>query len=245
MTHQIHKSSEISSNVKLGSNVKIGPFCYISGEIEIADNTELISHTNIFGNVKIGSNNKIYPFSNIGCDPQDLKYEGEDSSLTIGDNNLIRENVTISKGTKGDKMITSIGNNNLFMTGTHVAHDCTLGNNNILANQATLAGHVKIFDNVIIGGISAVLQFITIGSYSMIGGMSGIDRNIMPGSLVMGNRAKLRGLNLVGLRRNNFSNEEIRNIEEILESHRRLLVSQGHSEEDSYNIIRGKMREIE
>jgi len=228
MTHQIHKTSEVSSKVKIGKNVNIGPFCFIDGNIEIGDNTVIISHSNLFGNIKIGNSNKIYPFTNIGCDPQDLKYEGEDSYLIIGNNNLIRENVTISKGTKGDDMVTKIGDRNLFMTGTHVAHDCILGNNNILANQATLAGHVKIFDNVIIGGLSAILQFITIGSYTMIGGMSGIDKNILPGSLVMGNRAKLRGLNLVGLRRNNFTNQDIREIQEI------------HKDENYLNKLRNK-----
>ncbi|MDC0862104.1 acyl-ACP--UDP-N-acetylglucosamine O-acyltransferase, partial [Alphaproteobacteria bacterium] len=215
MTQIIHKSSDISSSVKLGKNVLIGPFCHIDGNIEISDNTQIISNSCIYGNVKIGSGNKIYPFTNIGCDPQDLKFEGEDSYLTIGNNNIIRENVTISKGTKGDNLITTIGSSNLFMTGTHVAHDCVIGNQNIFANQATLAGHVKIIDNVIIGGLSAVQQFITIGSYSMIGGMSGVDKNIMPASLVLGNRAKLRGLNLVGLRRADFSNEEIRKIKHL------------------------------
>ena len=215
MTQIIHKTSDISSSVKLGKNISIGPFCHIDGNIEINDDTEIISNTCIYGNVKLGTGNKIYPFTNIGCDPQDLKFEGEDSYLEIGNNNTIRENVTISKGTKGDNLITKIGNSNLFMTGTHVAHDCLIGNKNIFANQATLAGHVKICDNVIIGGLSAVQQFITIGSYSMIGGMSGVDKNIMPASLVIGNRAKLRGLNLVGLRRANFSNEEIRKIEHL------------------------------
>ena len=201
----IHKSSEVSTYVKIGKNVSIGPFCFIDGNIDIGDNTEILSHSCIFGNVKIGKENKIYPFTNIGCDPQDLKFECEDSHLIIGDNNIIRENVTISKGTKGDNMITKIGNSNLLMNGTHIAHDCQIGNKNIFATNAAIAGHVKIINNVIIGGQSAVQQFITIGSYSMIGGMTGVDKNILPASLVLGNRAKLRGLNLVGLRRAEFS----------------------------------------
>jgi len=213
MPQLIHKSSEVSTSVKIGKNVSIGPFCFIDGNIEIDDNTQIVSHSCIFGNVKIGKENKIYPFTNIGCDPQDLKFEGEDSHLLIGDNNIIRENVTISKGTKGDNMITKIGNSNLLMNGTHIAHDCQIGNKNVLATNAAIAGHVKIIDNVIIGGQSAVQQFITIGSYSMIGGVTGVDRNILPASLVLGNRAKLRGLNLVGLRRAKFSKEEIKKIE--------------------------------
>ena len=215
MTQLIHKTSEISNSVKIGNNVSIGPYCYIDGNITIGDGTNIISHSCIFGNTTIGSNNKIYPFTNIGCDPQDLKYEGEDSILVIGDNNVIRENVTISKGTKADNLTTQIGNSNLFMNGTHIAHDCQIGNHNIFATNAAIAGHEKILNKVIIGGLSAVQQFTTIGSYSMIGGASAVDKNIMPASLVFGNRAKLRGLNLIGLRRANFTNEEIRIIESL------------------------------
>ena len=215
MTQLIHKTSEISKSVKIGNNVSIGPYCYIDGNIIIGDGTNILSHSCIFGNTTIGSNNKIYPFTNIGCDPQDLKYEGEDSILVIGDNNVIRENVTISKGTKADNFKTQIGNSNLFMNGTHIAHDCQIGNHNIFATNAAIAGHAKILNKVIIGGLSAVQQFTTIGSYSMIGGASAVDKNIMPASLVFGNRAKLRGLNLIGLRRANFTNEEIRIIESL------------------------------
>ena len=215
MTQLIHKTSEISNSVKIGNNVSIGPYCYIDGNITIGDDTNIVSHSCIFGNTTIGNNNKIYPFTNIGCDPQDLKYEGEDSILVIGDNNTIRENVTISKGTKADNLITKIGNSNLFMNGTHIAHDCQIGNQNIFATNAAIAGHAKILNKVIIGGLSAIQQFTTIGSYSMIGGASAVDKNIMPASLVFGNRAKLRGLNLVGLRRANFTNEEFKIIEKL------------------------------
>jgi UDP-N-acetylglucosamine acyltransferase len=215
MTQLIHKTSEISNSVKIGNNVSIGPYCYIEGNITIGNNTNIISHSCIFGSTTIGNNNKIYPFTNIGCDPQDLKYEGEDSILVIGNNNVIRENVTISKGTKADNQITYIGNSNLFMNGTHIAHDCQIGDQNIFATNAAIAGHAKILNKVIIGGLSAVQQFTTIGSYSMIGGASAVDKNIMPASLVFGNRAKLRGLNLVGLRRANFTNDEIKIIEKL------------------------------
>ena len=212
---QIHQSSFLSKNVKLGQNIKIGPFCYLDGEINIGDNTELKSHVVISGNVSIGNNNIFYPFSNIGCDPQDLKFKGEDSNLFIGDLNIFRENVTISKGTKDGGMLTHINNKNLFMTGVHIAHDCKIGNENILVNQVTLGGHVNIMNNVVVGGLSAIIQFVTIGSYSMIGGMSGIDKNVLPFSLAIGNRAKLRGLNLVGIRRNNFDKTEINRINDI------------------------------
>ena len=215
MTYQIHPSSIISDNVTLGDNVIIGPHCYLNGNISIDDNTKLKSHVVVSGNTNIGKNNIFFPFSNIGCDPQDLKYKGEESSLNIGDGNIFRENVTISKGTKDGGMKTNIENNNLFMTGVHIAHDCLIGNNNIFVNQVTLGGHINIMNNVVVGGLSAIIQFVTIGSYSMIGGMSGIDKNVLPFSLALGNRAKLRGLNLVGIRRNNFTKTEISRINEI------------------------------
>jgi len=215
MTSQVHPSSYISSKVELASNVKIGPFCYLDGNIIIGENTELKSHIVISGNTQIGKNNIFYPFSNIGCDPQDLKFKGEDSNLFIGDSNIFRENVTVSKGTKDGGMATHINNKNLFMTGVHIAHDCNIGNENIFVNQVTLGGHVKIMNKVVIGGLSAIIQFVTIGSYSMIGGMSGIDKNVLPFSLAIGNRAKLRGLNLVGIRRNNFDKLEINRINSI------------------------------
>ena len=215
MTSQVHPSSYISDKVNLANNVKIGPYCYLNGNIDIGENTELKSNVVISGNTKIGKNNIFYPFSNIGCDPQDLKFKGEDSNLFIGDSNIFRENVTISKGTKDGGMLTHINNKNLFMTGVHIAHDCKIGNENILVNQVTLGGHVNIMNNVVIGGLSAIIQFVTIGSYSMVGGMSGIDKNVLPFSLVIGNRAKLRGLNLVGIRRNSFDKSEIKRINSI------------------------------
>ena len=217
MTSLIHPSSTIGKSVKLGDNIEIGPYCNIDGEISIGEGTIIKSHVSITGNTTIGKNNIFYPFSNIGCDPQDLKFSGEDSFLEIGNSNTFRENVTISKGTKDGGMVTSIKDNNLFMTGVHIAHDCKINNNNIFVNQVTLGGHVNILDNVVIGGLSAVIQFVTIGSYSMIGGMSGIDKNVLPFSLAIGNRAKLRGLNLVGIRRNNFNKEEIKKISSLHE----------------------------
>ena len=215
MMSQVHPNSFISDKVKLGKNVKIGPFCYLDGYINIGDNTELKSHVVVSGNTTIGTNNIFYPFSNIGCDPQDLKYDGEESYLIIGNNNIFRENVTISKGTKDGGLKTLIQDNNLFMTGVHIAHDCIIGNDNIFVNQVTLGGHVNIMNNVVVGGLSAIIQFVTIGSYSMIGGMSGIDKNVLPFSLAIGNRAKLRGLNLVGIRRKNFNKSEISRINDI------------------------------
>ncbi len=212
MTSLIHPSSTIAKTVQLGNDVRVGPYCNIEGDIIIGDRTELKSHVSISGNTTIGKDNIFYPFSNIGCDPQDLKFSGEDSYLEIGNSNTFRENVTISKGTKDGGMLTKIKDHNLFMTGVHIAHDCKINNHNIFVNQVTLGGHVNINDYVVIGGLSAVIQFVTIGSYSMVGGMSGIDKNVLPFSLVIGNRAKLRGLNLVGIRRHNFNKDQINKI---------------------------------
>ena len=219
MMSQVHPNSFISKEVQIGNNVKIGPFCNLIGNIKIDNDTELKSHISITGKTTIGKNNIFYPFSNIGCDPQDLKFKGEDSELIIGDGNIFRENVTISKGTLDGGMKTIIQNDNLFMTGVHIAHDCKIGNQNIFVNQVTLGGHVNIMNNVVVGGLSAIIQFVTIGSYSMIGGMSGIDKNVLPFSLAIGNRAKLRGLNLVGIRRKNFDKSEIKRINEIHEKY--------------------------
>jgi UDP-N-acetylglucosamine acyltransferase len=250
MTSQVHPSSYLSPTVKIGKNVNIGPFCNIDGNIEISDNTILKSHISISGNTVIGKNNTIYPFSNIGCDPQDLKFNGEDSFLTIGDNNIIRESVTVSKGTKDGGMYTTIGNGNLLMTGVHIAHDCNIGSHNIFVNQVTLGGHVRIMSNAVIGGLSAIIQFVTIGSYSMIGGMSGIDKNVLPFSLALGNRAKLRGLNLVGIRRGNFSKDDIQRIREYhdFKNEKNLKINLNHKIDqffDEYNnMINEKLGHI-
>jgi len=218
MPNNIHASSIIEPSVKLGDNITVGPFCYISGEVEIGDDCVLNSHVVISGKTKIGKANIFHPFANIGAEPQDLKFEGEDSSTIIGDNNVFRENVTIHSGTTtGNKYhdlynITKVGSGGLYMVGSHVAHDCVVGDNVILANNATLAGHVSVGDNVIVGGLSAVQQFVRIGDHAIIGGMSGIENDVVPYALVMGDRASLAGINLVGLKRRKFSKDEILNI---------------------------------
>ena len=211
----IHQSSVVDPKSKISKNVKIGPFCYVGPNVHLGENVELISNVHLEGNTKVGYGTRIFPFASIGTQPQDLKYNNEKNSTIIGDNNIIREYVTINPGTEGGGSKTIIGNNCLFMISSHIAHDCQIGNNNIFVNQVTLGGHVNILNNVVIGGLSAVIQFVTIGSHTMIGGMSGIDKNVLPFSLVIGNRAILRGLNLVGIRRNKFSKEDISRINEI------------------------------
>ena len=208
----IHSTAVINTKAELGSNVKIGPYCVIGENLKINDGTELISHVVLDGRTTIGANCRIFPFASIGHCPQDLKYSGEPSRLEIGANNVIREHVTINPGTKGGGMLTRIGNNCLFMVGSHVAHDCVIEDNAILVNNATLGGHVRVGEWGIIGGLSAVHQFVRIGKHAMIGGMSGIEHDVIPYGSVIGNRAKLSGLNIVGLKRRGFSREEIHDL---------------------------------
>jgi UDP-N-acetylglucosamine acyltransferase len=205
----IHKTAIVSDKAQIAKNVEIGPFCVIGDNVKIDEGTILKSHVVIDGNTTIGKNNIIFPFATVGLVPQDLKFAGEQSQLIIGDNNSIREHVTIHLGTKDGGMITKIGNNCLLMVGVHIAHDCIIGNNVILANNATLAGHVEVGNNVVIGGLSAVHQFVRIGGGAMIGGMSGVENDVIPFGLVMGERAHLAGINLVGMKRQNISRDEI------------------------------------
>ena len=209
----IHKTAVIDSKAKLDKNVQIGPYCVIGPNVEIRENTVIQSHVNISGNVKIGKDNKIYPFVSIN-DPQDLKYSGEPTSLIIGDNNKIREYVTINPGTASGGGKTVIGNNCLFMISSHIAHDCRVGNNVIIANNVPLGGHAIIEDNVVIGGNSAVQQFTRIGKMAMIGGMTGVLHDVIPYGLSTGNRNSLQGLNLIGLRRAKFENKDILGLSE-------------------------------
>jgi len=205
----IHKTAIIDPKAKISSGVSIGAFTVIGPNVEIGENTIIQSHVSIIGNTKVGKNNKIYPFASIGNDPQDLKFDGEVTKLEIGDNNKIREYVTVNPGTKGGGGLTKIGNNCLFMVSSHIAHDCLVEDNVILANNVPLGGHAHIEENVIIGGNSAVQQFTRVGKSSMIGGMCGVVRDIIPYAMVHGNRSILQGLNLIGLRRKNIPNKEI------------------------------------
>ena len=205
----IHKTSLIDKNAKISKNVKIGPFCYVGPGVELNENVELISNVHIEGDTKVGNGTKIFPFASIGTQPQDLKFKGEKNSLTIGENNLIREYVTINPGTEGGGSKTIIGNNCLFMISSHIAHDCKIGNNVIIANNVPLGGHVTIEDSVVIGGNSAVQQFTRIGRLAMIGGMTGVLKDVIPFGLSIGNRNYLQGLNLIGLRRHKYDNQKI------------------------------------
>ena len=205
----IHKTSIIDKNAKISQTAKIGPYTVIGPNVEIDDEVEIHSQVNIVGNTKIGKGTRIFPFASIGTEPQDRKYKGEKNSLVIGKNNIIREYVTINPGTKGGGTITKIGDNCLFMISSHVAHDCQIGNNVVIANNVPLGGHVIIEDSVIIGGNSAVQQFTRIGRLAMVGGMTGVLKDVIPFGLSFGNRNYLKGINLIGLRRNKYENKII------------------------------------
>ncbi len=215
--NSIHKSAIISKNCVIGDNVSIGAYSIIDDNVKIANNCKISSSVYIGGNTEIGESNTFHPFCSIGSIPQDLKYKGEKSKLIIGNRNVFREYCTANLGTIGDNMETIIGNSSLFMTGTHIAHDCIVGNKTIFANNATLGGHVHVDDYAVIGGLSAIHQYCKIGKLAMIGGMSAVENDVIPYSLAIGNRAKVTGINIIGLKRANYSKEDIREYSKIVD----------------------------
>lgn len=200
---KIHPTAQVSSRAKLAEGVEIGPFCVIGDEVEIGEGTQVGPHTVIEGPSTLGARNLIYGQSSIGTDPQDLKYKGEASVLRLGDDNRIREFVTINRGTEVAGNETIVGSGNLLMTGVHIAHDCRVGNHNILANSATLAGHVEVADGATVGAFSGVHQFCRVGDRAFIGGYSVITRDALPFVKTVGERgeAKTYGINTIGLER--------------------------------------------
>ncbi len=222
--NEIHPTAIIYETSTIGENVKIGPYSIVGPDVELADGVVLEAHVVVNGHTKIGANTKIFPYASIGLPPQDMKYKGEPSELIIGCNNIIREYVTMNPGTEGGGMLTEIGNNCLFMVGSHVAHDCRLGDHVVLVNNATLGGHVTLDEWVIIGGLSAVHQFARVGRHAMIGGMTGVEHDVIPYGSVTGNRARLQGLNIVGLKRRGFEREQIH---ELRNAYRLLFAPEG------------------
>lgn len=206
---EIHPTAVIGAGARVGTNVKIGPYSVVGENVVLGDNIELVSHVVVAGRTTIGAGTRIFPFSSIGHQPQDLKYKGEPSTLTIGTNCVIRENVTINPGTAAGNMTTKVGDNVLIMASAHVAHDCVVGNDVVLANYVGLAGHSIIGDYVRFGGMCAVHQFVRIGAHAFIGAQSMIDGDVIPYGMAVGNRARLAGLNLVGLKRRGFDRESI------------------------------------
>jgi UDP-N-acetylglucosamine acyltransferase len=208
----IDKTAIIYKGAEIGDSTEIGPYSVIKSGVKIGKNNRIASHVVIEGNTQIGDNNKIFQFASIGSVPQDLKYKGEDTRLIIGNNNVIREYVTMNPGTITGNGVTAVGDSNLFMMHVHIAHDCTIGNKTILANNATLAGHIEIQDYVILGGLCAIHQFVRVGESALIAGGSMVVQDIPPYLVASGDRAKIYGINRIGLERRGFSKEEIEKI---------------------------------
>ncbi|HZY12092.1 MAG TPA: acyl-ACP--UDP-N-acetylglucosamine O-acyltransferase [Beijerinckiaceae bacterium] len=205
----VHPFALVESGAELGMGVIIGPFCQVGRDVVLHDSVELISHAVVVGRTNVGARTRIFPFASIGHAPQDRKYAGEASILEIGADCVIREGVTINPGTAGGRMATNIGDRCTLLAQSHVAHDCRLGNDVVLANNVMLAGHVVVEDHAILGGGAAVQQFVRIGAHAFLGGLSGLESDIIPFGFASGNRARLTGLNLVGMRRRGFSRDSI------------------------------------
>ncbi len=208
----IHPSAIIAPTATLGDEVEIGAFSIIGEHAVIGNKVKIHHHVVIDGNTTIGDGCEIFPFASLGLPPQHIHYKGEPSELIIGKNNLIREQVTMHRGTELGNMKTVVGDNNLIFVGCHIAHDCIVGNHNILANYVGLGGHVEVGDFAYLGAYSAFHQFVRIGSYSIIGGQSAVVSDVIPFGNASGPRACLNGLNITGMKRRNFSNSEIQNL---------------------------------
>jgi UDP-N-acetylglucosamine acyltransferase len=209
MPKNIHPTAIVHPEAELAEDVAIGPYCLIGEHVKIGSGVELMSHVAIEGWTEIGEDCKFFPFSSIGTIPQDLKFQGEMSRLSIGKKNIFREFVTLNRGTTEGGGVTRIGDHNFFMAYVHVAHDCQIGNYVVMANAATLAGHIVIQDYAIVGGLVGIHQHVRVGCYAMVGGCSAVGMDVPPFTTAAGYRAKLYGLNLVGLRRHGFSNDRI------------------------------------
>jgi len=209
----IHPTAIIHPGAEVGSGVSIGPYTLIGDKVIIRDDVEIAGHVVIEGPSEIGGGTRIYPFASIGLAPQDLKYGGEETRLIVGERNVIREFVTFNRGTVGGGSLTSVGDDNLFMTQTHVAHDCIVGSHNIFANGASLAGHVTLYDHTTLGAYVGVHQFCRVGSYAFVGAYSKVVKDALPYARTDGAEAKCYGANTIGLRRKGFTNEAIRDIQ--------------------------------
>lgn len=205
----IHPSAVIERGAELGADVRVGPFCVVGPEVRLADGVELKSHVVVTGATTVGAGTVVFPFACIGEVPQDLKFRGESTRLVIGARNRIREYVTMNPGTEGGGGVTQVGDDGLFMAGSHVAHDCRIGDRVILVNNVAIAGHCVLEDDVIVGGLSGVHQFVRIGRGAMIGAVTMVTADVLPFGLVQGPRGHLDGLNLVGLKRRGASRDEI------------------------------------
>lgn len=216
--NQIHPTTIIEDGAEVADSVIIGPYCHIGSQVKLKSDVKLISHVSIAGNITLEERTVVFPFASLGHPSQDLKYQGEPSQTIIGHDTVIREYVTVQPGTQGGDLLTQVGNHCLLMVGSHVAHDCKVGNHVVLANNATLAGHVEIGDYAIVGGLAAIHQHVRVGEHAIIGGMSGVEKDVIPYGMVLGERAYLNGLNLVGLKRRGFSPEAVQQLMSIYQN---------------------------
>jgi len=205
----IHPTAIVEDGARLGVGVRIGPYSIVGREVALGDGCELVSHVVVAGRTTIGAGTRVFPFASLGHQPQDLKYKGEPSTLSIGRECIIREGVTMNPGTEGGGMVTTVGDRCAFLANSHVGHDCRVGNNVIFSNNVMLAGHCTVGDFVIIGGGAAVIQFARVGAHAFLGGMSGLENDLIPYGMALGNRAHLSGLNIVGLQRRGFGRDKI------------------------------------
>lgn len=212
LVEDVHATSIVEAGAKIGAGVRIGPFCIVGPNAQIGDGCELISHVVVAGHTSIGARTRIFPFASIGQAPQDLRYKGEPTTLAVGEDCIIREGVTLNTGTPNGTSKTIIGDRCFLLAQSHVAHDCRVGNNVILTNNVMLAGHCKIGDFAIIGGGAGIHQYVRVGPHAFIGGLSGVENDVIPYGMVLGNRAHLAGLNIIGLRRRGFSREQIHDL---------------------------------
>lgn len=206
---EIHPTAIIAPGAEFGTGVSIGPYCVIGAGVCLSNNVRLHSHVVIDGNTALGDGCEVFSFATLGLPPQDLKFKGEPSRVEIGAGTVFREHATVHGGTAGGGLLTVVGSNCLVMVGAHIAHDCHVGNNVVMANNATLGGHVHVGDFAVLGGLAGVHQYVRIGHHAMVGGLSGVENDVIPYGSVMGNRAYLSGLNIIGLKRRGFSRDDI------------------------------------
>ncbi len=229
----IHRTAVVDPGAVLSRDVDIGPYCIIGPNVVLESGVQLASHVVVDGHTVIGANTVVHPFASLGLPPQHLRYKGEPSRLLIGHDNIIREHVTMHVGTAQGSMETRVGNHCFFMVGSHVAHDCVIEDHVILTNSVALGGHVRVGEFAIIGGLSGVHQYVRIGKHAMVGGVTGVEKDVIPYALAMGNRARLTGLNIVGLRRRGWSREDIRSLRTAYG----LLFSQGGTMAERLNEV--------
>lgn len=234
----IHPTAVIETGAQIAASAKIGPFCWISSKAKIGENVELLARVSVMGDTTIGEGTVVFPNAVLGSGPQDHGNEfQEGAKLIIGKRNVIRENVTMHAGTPKEQFTTIVGDDGMFMINSHIAHDCVVGNNVIMTNNAVLGGHVRVGDGAILGGNCAVHQFCRIGRKAMIGGLSGVDRDVIPFGIVTGNRGKLRGLNVIGLKRSGFAPEVVKAITKAF-----MYIFKG--KEDSFDVRLAKAHDM-